>query len=251
MIRQVLMLGVVIVIAASSGASELYIPADGSVVMTDSLDDGRWYVIEARGEYGYYSADPAKLADAEWAYTYIDEVWGWFETPRGGDLDLYVDGVDISMMGKVGGDIFSRHVYSDEHIYRANVLGGGDAIGLSIYDENYTDNTGGLNVTIYPGWQEEIVAGQPGDTNADYIVDGRDYGDFVAQFGGPPGARSADFTGDGIVDLHDFVIQRRDFGLRGSPAGAGDIGAIAPEPATLIMLIGSLPVLLTPKRKSS
>ncbi|MDP6633337.1 MAG: dockerin type I domain-containing protein [Phycisphaerae bacterium] len=52
----------------------------------------------------------------------------------------------------------------------------------------------------------------PGDTNGDDIVDGTDYANFVAQFGGPPAEDSADFNGDGRVDLLDFVILRLNFG---------------------------------------
>ena len=246
MIRKAFMLGVVIAaLAAGGGAGELFIPADGSVVTTDPLTAGQSYIIEARGTYGYKNTAPEKTADAEWVYSPLDETW--VETPAGGDLDLYVDGADISMMGKVGGS-FSRHVFSPEHIYRANVLGGGEPIELSIYDKRYDDNSGGLHVTISLGWQGVTIVPQMGDTNVDGVIDGRDYENLVVQFGGPPGDESADFNGDGIVDLHDFAIQRESFGLGVASAPAGESRAMTPEPATLVLLAFGGMAVVGPRR---
>lgn len=233
------MLGAVIVaVTAGAGGEVLFVPADGSVVTSAPLTAGQSYVIEARGTYGYRDVVPDKIADAEWVYSLPDEAW--IETPAGGDLDLYVDGADISMMGTEGGDVFSHHVFSPDHVYRASVFGYGAPIELSIYDGRYDDNIGGLEVTIRPAAM--------GDTNLDDIVDERDYANLAAQFGHPPSAESADFNGDGIVDLDDFAIQRANLGLAIASAPAGESGAIAPEPATLIILMaGGLPLLM-PRR---
>ena len=81
------------------------------------------------------------------------------------------------------------------------------------------------------------VVGQPrtpGDTNADHVVNDLDYNNLVAQFGGPPGAQSADFNDDGVVDLNDFVIQRENFGIAAAPFPTT---AAVPEPSTLILLL--------------
>ena len=235
MIRKAFMLGAVIVaVAAGAGGEVLFVPSDGSVVTSAPLIAGQNYIIEARGAYGYKTDEPAKIADAEWAYSPNDGAW--VETPGAGDLDLYVDGVDISMMGTVDGVVFSHHIYSPEHIYRASVFGSGASIGLSIFDDRYNDNSGGLDVTIRPAAM--------GDTNLDDVVNERDYENLILQFGGPPSAESADFNGDGIVDLHDFAIQRANFGLSIASAPSGESGATAPEPATLIILMaGGLPLL--------
>ena len=74
----------------------------------------------------------------------------------------------------------------------------------------------------------------PGDTNGDGIVDESDYDNFIAQFGGPPGADSADFNGNGRVDLADFVTMRENFvaGIGSAP----EFEATTPEPATMGML---------------
>jgi len=228
MIRKAFMLGAVIAaVAAGAGGEVLFVPADGSVVTSAPLAAGQNYIIEARGTYGYKTTEPEKIADAEWAYSPLDGAW--VETPPGGDLDLHVDGADISMMGAQDGETFSHHVFSPGNIYRANVFGSGASIALSICDERYDDNSGGLEVTIRPAAM--------GDTNVDDVVDGRDYANLVAQFGGPPGDQSADFNGDGIVDLDDFAIQRANFGLGAASAPAGESGTTTPEPATLVLLV--------------
>jgi hypothetical protein len=87
----------------------------------------------------------------------------------------------------------------------------------------------------------------PGDTNGDDIVDEWDYDNLVAQFGGPPGVESADFNEDGRVDLIDLAILRRNFGEGVEPPSPG---AAAPEPATLILLAGGLPLLLKRRKRS-
>jgi hypothetical protein len=74
-----------------------------------------------------------------------------------------------------------------------------------------------------------IVSTVTGDTNDDQIVDNLDYNNLVAQFGGLPGVDSADFNGDGIVDLADFAIMRGNFGAGGT-ASAPEAGATTPEP---------------------
>ncbi len=83
------MLGAVIAtVAAGAGGEVLFVPADGSVVTSAPLSAGQNYIIEARGTYGYKAAEPAKIADAEWAYSRTGDVWTWVETPGAGDVDL-------------------------------------------------------------------------------------------------------------------------------------------------------------------
>ncbi|MDP6636480.1 MAG: PEP-CTERM sorting domain-containing protein [Phycisphaerae bacterium] len=89
----------------------------------------------------------------------------------------------------------------------------------------------------------------PGDTDGDRDVDTTDLSNLIAQFGGSPGAQSADFNGNGTVDLEDFVILRGNFGLGVVSAPAAEFGATTPEPATLTLLtIGGL-LLLRKRRK--
>jgi len=90
----------------------------------------------------------------------------------------------------------------------------------------------------------------PGDTNADDIIDDLDYDNLVAQFGGPPGAQSADFTGDDFVGLEDFIIMRENFGL-GAAILSSPIAELAtptPEPTALMLL--AIGYLATLRRRS-
>jgi glucose/arabinose dehydrogenase len=109
------------------------------------------------------------------------------------------------------------------------------------------DGSGDLYIVSLSGEIFRIV-GQPptpGDTNGDQIVNILDYHNLIAQFGGSPGAQSADFNGDGIVDIHDFAIQRGDFDFgASSPAGVA-FGAAVPEPASLILLsLGAMAIVV-------
>jgi hypothetical protein len=90
-----------------------------------------------------------------------------------------------------------------------------------------------------------VVSGPlPGDTNDDDLVDIIDYDNLIAQFGAAPGGESADFNGDGYVDLADFVILRGNFGFGVEPAPDAEFGAATPEPATLSLLaLGGLAII--------
>jgi hypothetical protein len=90
-------------------------------------------------------------------------------------------------------------------------------------------------------------AAVPGDTNGDGIVNDADLANLEAQFGGAPGAESADFDGDGDVDAHDFAVMRGNwgFGVGPAPLPAG----ATPEPATMTVLaLGGLLVLRRRRR---
>jgi len=112
------------------------------------------------------------------------------------------------------------------------------------------------NDLVNDGFRYELSAvgrlhgtARPGDTDGNDIVDGWDCNNLVAQFGGTPGADSADFNGDGIVGLEDFAILRSHFGSGVASAPDARFGVTAPEPATLILMAGGLPLLLKRKRR--
>jgi hypothetical protein len=93
------------------------------------------------------------------------------------------------------------------------------------------------------------VGAVPGDTNGDGIVNDADLANLEAQFGGAPGAESADFDGDGDVDAHDFATMRGNWGFGTGPAPQS--GAATPEPATMTVLaLGGLLILRRRRRRS-
>ena len=227
-------------IATGAGAEELSLSARGPAVMSAPVVLGQWYIIEARGLYGYKNTDAEKIADAEWVQTYINDEWTWIETPRMSDLDLHINNADVSMMGTEDGVTFLPHVYSPEHIYRTSIFGRGEAIELSIFDTELGDNSGALEVTIRPALS--------GDTNLDDLVDSSDVANLMSQFAQAPSELNADFNSDGVVDIADFVIQRQNFGVDQSMSQSPEIQTATPEPATLVLLAAGGLFLLTRKR---
>ena len=109
--------------------------------------------------------------------------------------------------------------------------------------EPYVLAVGRDNITLLGSTLPELI---PGDTNGDGDVDAIDLANLVAQFGGPPGADSADFNGDIFVDLEDFAIMRGNYGFRVPTLPDAGPVATTPEPATLSLL--ALLALSLPKR---
>ncbi|MDP6633993.1 MAG: PEP-CTERM sorting domain-containing protein [Phycisphaerae bacterium] len=173
--------------------------------------------------------------------------WGELSIASGNTLNL-LDG-DLSGGGALYVGVLEGIDFTDLQVN--NITGN----GLNIYyaplepDNAYL---GGLTYDLINGGQiiPLVEADTPGDTNGDHMVDDIDYHNLIAQFGGAPGADSADFNGDNRVDLTDFSIMRKHFGL-GVPA-APDVGleSTTPEPTTLsLVAFGSLLALRRKRRK--
>jgi len=94
----------------------------------------------------------------------------------------------------------------------------------------------------------------PGDADWDGDVDDTDIAILCATFGQSGPDLQADFNDDDAVNLEDFAIIRQYYGL---VSGSGIPGAEAlpvqmvPEPTTLILAAGCLPVLLGRRRRSN
>ena len=145
---------------------------------------------------------------------------------------------DVHSVGTYGVDVIVGEAY--DVYYWMHGEEGGFPQNIAEYTEQYLTFSATGNVYVPP---------TPGDTNGDHLVDRLDYLNLVDQFGGTPGAESADFNGDGSVDLIDFAFLR---GLLGSSiASAPDdmFGATIPEPATLTLLALSGLAVLRKRRK--
>jgi len=138
----------------SIGATEAFVidtvvvPSDGSVVNSNvTLENGKQYLFEAIGTYRFVNWGDYGIADAEYAYrndSYSLPVPsdGWTlgedSYPSVVGLDVQVDGNNVYW-----GD------YSTEHVYAIPHTGADSAIGFSIYDSYYGDNSGSITIKIY------------------------------------------------------------------------------------------------------
>ena len=163
----------------------------------------------------------------------------------GGMLALAGDGDDSlgEFLGLISGSDAIR--YWDESVWGwVHITGATPGVDytLSYMDEGDLDGYTVLTVTA-------ITADMLGDTNGDYIVDHEDLAIFNAQFGLRAPGMSCDFDGDDDVDLEDFRILRGHFGSGVVSAPDAEFAATTPEPATLILLAGGLPLLLRRRRR--
>ena len=164
---------------------------------------------------------------------------GFIDMGAGGMLALYGD-ADDSL-----GDFLGLIDGSDEIHYWDDVVWDWADITGATPGVDYTLSLGADDLAGYTVLT--VTAPTPawlGDTNGDYVVDGLDYDNLIAQFGGLPGDESADFNRDGLVDLEDFAIMRTYFGSGVAAGPDTGFAATAPEPATLTVLaLGGLLVL--------
>jgi len=116
---------------------------------TSPLTLGQEYLLEATGTFTY--TDDEMPADAEWAYRRADGIWMEYLSPSPDPeviLDLFVNETAQNWWGTTDGINFSPHTYSPSHSYRLSFMGTGNAISFRVYDTQYDDNAGYLDVEI-------------------------------------------------------------------------------------------------------
>jgi T5SS/PEP-CTERM-associated repeat protein len=109
-----------------------------------------------------------------------------------------------------------------------------DLAGRKAWDTSELYSTGAITV----------IGMLDGDTDIDWDVDSVDYGVFVSAFG-DTGDWRTDFNEDGRIDLADFVLMRKNFGISaGASPGSNTTTNATPEPTTLgLLAIGGLTLL--------
>ena len=156
----------------------------------------------------------------------------------------------ISAEGKPHGmalDLEARMIYwtdtKTQWVMRGPMDGSGPTELLHDDDSIGLDDPWDIELDIIPAPPE------PGDANGDWRVNDLDYQKLLAQFGAAPGLQSADFNNDHIVDLHDFALLRANFRFGVPLAPDVPFGTAAPEPATLLLLVGGGLISLRKRRK--
>jgi hypothetical protein len=127
------------------------------------------YELEASGTYVYRPSDPsASISDAAYSKRLPGEMGAtianpWvrendFTTPYEGYLGIQVDDANNFNWGTT---------FQPSHVYDAfKTLGADSAIKFRILDDNYSDNSGGLTVKIYP-----VIKGTTGDNGCVTLKD--------------------------------------------------------------------------------
>ena len=120
--------------------------------------------------------------------------------------------------------------------------------GFSIYNNGATalfDSTSSSTHNALPAlgvFESTLV---PGDVDHDGQVTLNDFNVIRDNYGFSPNARSinGDLNGDGVVDLSDFMLWK-DLYVAAGGAGAGDVQAAVPEPASADLMWFASPILL-------
>ena len=158
-------------------------------------------------------------------------------------LDGNAAGSLTSFLGLIGGSDAIR--YWDESSWGwVDITGATPGVDYTLEYETEGDLDGYTVLTV-----TTPTAASMGDTNGDDIVDGFDLAIFNAQLGLRGPGMSCDFDGDDDVDLEDFAILRSYFGSGVVSAPDAEFAAATPEPATIILLAGGLPMLLKRRRR--
>ncbi len=121
-----------------------------------------------------------------------------------------------------------------------------------LYNAVYTNSAYYADLSVYRSQIDTIrLVPLPGDADWDGDVDDVDIDILIATFGQVGAGLQADFNGDDAVNLADFAILRQYFGLvsGGQVPGAEELPLqMVPEPVSLILIVGCLPVLLRRRR---
>ncbi|MDP7290130.1 MAG: hypothetical protein QGH94_19260 [Phycisphaerae bacterium] len=206
------------------------------------LDDGN---TQMTGEFSWTYDDPEEFGDGEGAFSFLDIPFTSHDhTNLTGNFDVE-NSIEITFPGNVHDDGL------DITLFLLQPLTPTTSAAVDLVRSKYEIGGNGFHDGLFLSGTIALVTDPPtpGDTDGDNDVDDTDYGNLIIQFGGPPGADSADFNDDGRVDLDDFIIMRGNFGFGVPPVAAVEFGATIPEPGVLSVVVrGAMGVLRRPRR---
>jgi hypothetical protein len=140
----------VLIVLFAAPANAVYIPSDGSVVAV-SVPNSGWYNIDASGTWRWGDGPPERYCDAEWIFfNDWEEAWYEYGFSLQNDLtDLKVNDNLVDWAGLQTSGEYALHSFSPTHQYRTTIYIQ-DSVHLQIYDTDFHDNMGGLDVTVTP-----------------------------------------------------------------------------------------------------
>jgi hypothetical protein len=263
--------------AATSGASDVTMTVNGTLTGGNSVADiGEMPAIlpaEISGDSG--AINLTLTADSTYEWTFVEgvdtniDVTGMITMETGATINLNLGSGAIS-----DGTVRLFRSYLDEFNIGGVTYDPDDPGDLSLADINITtsagmvleegftlawsdyiddDNIGDafIYLTLTGVSTDVVVEDQDGDADNNQTVDEADMAILLAQFGSAYDlSLTADFNGDGYVDMADFVILRANWGAGTTPPEASELPSTTPEPATMTMLaLGAMVALGRRRRK--
>lgn len=132
----------------------LRVPVDGSTKTLKVPLPGEYRIV-AENTFNWGSSPSSQtIADPEWIY-FPAEFTGWREawdtegfSLENDNLDLQVDGQFVNWAGKQDNGTFIEHTFSPSHQYQTTKYIS-DQINFKLYDTDYHDNSGVIEVVLY------------------------------------------------------------------------------------------------------
>ncbi len=174
----------------------------------------------------------------------------------GGEFDqVFVDGVttlggtlSVKLIDLTGGESLFVPQLGDQFAFLASALGSD-----GMFDEyDYPELPAGLAWALSPGNMATFLtvveaADLLGDYNDDGVVDAADYTVWRDTLGSTSDLRAnGDDAGTsaGVIDEADYAVWKANFGTTAGAGSTPSLSAAVPEPASLVLLIGSLALLM-------
>jgi GH35 family endo-1,4-beta-xylanase len=176
-------------------------------------------------------------------------MWGfWRGDIYRGAAALYDSSWNLTAAGQLWQDLFSIDTDGDRNddwdTQLTAVVGADGTISFDGFWGDYELTVGGVTYDLTLSKNDLLysLVVAPGDYNGDGTVDAADYSVWRDTFGSSDDLR-ADGNGDGVVDDGDYGVWKALFGTTYG-TGAGSLAAAVPEPASAVLLLAGLLLIL-------